>query len=425
VRRASGLSALTLSTCLVASAAMMGGPASAETLPATVPAGVADVPADAIPATFEFTHPGLLNSRAELDLVKARIKAGEEPWSSQFADMKNSHHGSQTWTPHPVAVVHSNGKEAWEEQDDAIAAYTLALLWYFTDDEAYAAKSVEILDGWSSVLIEHTSTDRQKELVAAWAGSVFPLAGEILRASYPKWTSGQIAQFSTMLDRAFVPLLLRGNPTYNGNWELSMANALLSIGVFNDDAATFNRGVFLWRRRVPAYFYLASDGPTPIRPFGTDKLDADSAINKYWFSPHRYFDGLCQETQRDYGEHMQMGLASAVNSAEIAFHQGLDLYGENDGRIMAAMEFQAARLLGKPAPPELFPNGFPAADLRPTWEIAYNHFHNRKGRPLPQTEELIRAQLRPSQFRTMLNMAWETLTHGELDAERAAADVPD
>jgi hypothetical protein len=366
-----------------------------------------------------FVHPGLLNSKSELDFVKAKIKAGAEPWKSSFNKMRSSNFGNPNWVPKPISVVHSNwsptSNDAGIENDDATAAYTQALLWYFTDNEAYAKKAVAILNAWSSTLTSHTSTDLQKQLVAAWCGSVFPFAAEILRATYPKWTPDEISQFSGMLNNAFLPLLVSGNPTYNGNWELSMIDALICIGVFNEDSTTFDRGVFLWRKRVPAYFYMTTDGVTPIRPYGTSDLNSASAIKNYWSNPFQYFDGLCQETCRDFGHHMQMGLASAVNSAEIAFHQGIDLYDENEKRIMAAMEFQAGPLLGKPAPPEYFPNGFVVSDLLPTWEIAYNHYHNRKGFDLPMTDTLIRNLIRPSYFNTMLNMAWESLTHAELD----------
>jgi hypothetical protein len=381
--------------------------------------GVAGKLDKTITESHVFTHPGLLNSKSELDFVKAKIKAGAEPWKSSFNKMSSSNFGSLNWVPKPLSVVRANWtpttNDAGKENDDATAAYTQALLWYFTDNEAYAKKAVAILNAWSSTLTSHTSTDLQKQLVAAWCGSVFPLAAEILRASYPKWTSDEISQFSDMLNNAFLPLLVSGNPTYNGNWELSMINALMCIGVFNEDSTTFDRGVFLWRTRVPAYFYLTIDGSTPIRPYGTSDLNSASAIRNYWFNPFQYFDGLCQETCRDYGHHMQMGLASAVNSAEIAFHQGIDLYAENDNRIMAAMEFQAGPLVGNPASKEFFPNGFVASDLLPTWEIAYNHFHNRKGIALPMTDTLIRNLIRPSYFTTMLNMAWESLTHAELD----------
>ncbi len=365
---------------------------------------------------MKFIHPGLLNSRAELDFIKAKINVGAEPWSSLFDRLKNSGYGNLNWTAQPLAVVNADGKDASIENEDAKAAYAQALLWYFTGNDAYAKKSAEILDAWSAKLTNHVSGDLQRGVQAAWCGSVFPLAGEILRSSYPQWTTNEIRQFSAMLNQAFLPLILPGNARYNGNWELSMSDALLCIGVFNEDTAAFNRGVFLWRKRVPAYFYLTTDGPTPVRPYGTTDLDSDASIYNFWYKPSQYFDGLCQETRRDYGHHMQMGLASAINAAEIAYHQGLDLYGENDRRLMAAMEFQAGALLGKPVSGELFPDGFIASDVLPTWEIAYNHFHNRQGFALPMTGTLIHTKVRPSDFTAMCNLAWESMTHAELGA---------
>jgi hypothetical protein len=364
-----------------------------------------------------FVHPGLLNSKAELDFIKAKIAAGTEPWVSLFRAMKHSRFGDLNWEPKPLAVINARGNDADLELDDATAAYTQALLWYFTDDAAYARKSVEILNAWSAKLTRHTSADRQEELVAAWSGSIFPLAGEVLRASYPQWSRGEIKQFSAMLDRAFLPLLMPGNPKYNGNWELAMINGLMCIGVFNDDAATFDRAVFLWRKRVPAYFYLSEDGPAPLRPHGTEELNSDIAISRYWFEPAHYFDGLCQETRRDYGHHMQEGMVSAINAAEIAFHQDLDLYGENERRFRAAMEFHAGALLGRPVAKADFPDGFVPAGCLPTWEVAYNHFHNRRRLDLPATGALIRTKVRVSNLTpTHNNMTWESLTHAELSA---------
>ncbi len=373
---------------------------------------------------FEFKHPGLLNSKAELDFIKAEIKAGAEPWASSFDRLKKSGYGNLNWTPHPLALVDANGNDASIENEDAKAAYAQALLWYITDDDAHAIKSAEILDAWSGQLTSHASTNHQNAVVAAWCGSVFPLAAELLRSSYPQWTTNETKHFSAMLNRAFLPLVFPGNAAINGNWELAMSDALMCIGVFNEDAAIFNRGVFLWRKRVPAYFYLTTDGPTPIRPYGTATLDSDPAIYNYWYKPSQYFDGLCQETRRDYGHHMQIGLASAINGAEIAYHQDLDLYSENERRLITAMEFQAGPLMGKPVPSALFPDGFTASDVLPTWEIAYNHFHNRKGFALPLTEALIRAKVRDSDFTAMCNIAWESLTHAELDARVANGISP-
>ena len=104
-----------------------------------------------------------------------------------------------------------------------------------------------------------------------------------------------------------------------------------------------------------------------------------------------------------------MALVGMVDAAETARQQGLDLYAEQDKRIMAALEFQAQYL-----PPN---NAKPAENLEfnlhPTWEIAYNHFHDRLGISLPKIAAVI-----PRNRPTGVNhhMTWETLTHGEIGA---------
>lgn len=45
-----------------------------------------------------------------------------------------------------------------------------------------------------------------------------------------------------------MPSLVNGSGE-NGNKELSMSEALINIGVFNDDRDTFDRGVKMWRGR--------------------------------------------------------------------------------------------------------------------------------------------------------------------------------
>ena len=77
---------------------------------------------------------------------------------------------------------------------------------------------------------------------------------------------------------------------------------------------------------------------------------------------------------------------------------------------MAAMEFQAQFLPPNNAPP-------PAKlefNVHPTWEIAYNHYHNRMGKALPKMAAVL-----PGMRPTGVNhhMDWETLTHAMIDAK--------
>jgi hypothetical protein len=98
-----------------------------------------------------------------------------------------------------------------------------------------------------------------------------------------------------------------------------------------------------------------------------------------------------------------------VGAAETARQQGLDLYAEQGKRIMAALEFQAQYLAPNhvPVPKNLEFN------KHPTWEIAYNHFHDRLGIELPMMAAVL-PTMRPTGTNHM--MAWETLTHAGMGA---------
>jgi hypothetical protein len=378
--------------------------------------------AAALNVSAQFTIPGLLNNLQELEFIKERIAAGDEPWQSAFDDMQTFRAGrasvpyaSLDYTPEPYTNVEcgyydnpDNG--CFDERDDATAAYTHALLWVFTGNEAHAQKAVEILNAWS-ILEQHTHDNAG--LQAGLSGSVFVRGAEIMKATYPQWDAQDIAAFSEMLDRAFIPMVINGKPGFNGNWEFIMIETLMSIAVFNQDTAYFNKAVFLWRHRVPAYFYSTEDGELPVRPYGTNSYDSDSRIISHWHNPGNFVDGLCQETCRDFG-HMQMGMSAMINSAEIALHQGLDLYSEFAERIMDGLEFHAGPMVGEPAPDWLC-GGNQNISTAPTWEIAYNHFHNRLGHDLPLTRRLIEDRVRPSG--TWLHIMWETMTHAELGQE--------
>jgi hypothetical protein len=363
-------------------------------------------------AAQSFHHPGILNNQAEFDFVRGKLEAHEEPWTNAFNRMKGTHYASFDYTakPHPVVEAGPYSKPeigATDEKADAIAAYTHALLWELTGDKAHAKKAIEILNAWSAQLKEHKG--HNAPLQSAWVCSVIPRAAEILRFSDSGWTPADIERFGSMLRTAYLPYVEEGRADYNGNWELSMIEAMISAGVFLDDHALFQKGVAMWRKRVPAYFYLTRDGELPHAPPGGTKASKDALI-KLWYDQSKFVDGLAQETCRDFG-HTQYGLAAMANAAETARQQGVDLYGEEAERITKAMEFHAAFILGKPVPDWLGDGKLKLSTL-PTWEIAYNEFHDRLGMSLPQTEQLIAKKVRPAAANH--HMAWETLTHAEL-----------
>jgi hypothetical protein len=358
-----------------------------------------------------FKHPGVLVTQPQLELVRERVAAGSEPWKSAFEKMAGSRYASLDYTPKPREIVecgaYSNPDYGCrDERADAAAAYTHALLWQITRKEAHARKAIEILNAWSAVVKSHLG--HNAPLQASWTAAIVPRAAEIIRHTYEGWQPADIERFSAMLRTAYLPAIEEGRPHFNGNWELSMIEAMIGCSVFLDDQRLFDKAVAMWRKRTPAYFYLSSDGEMPVPPPGGNK-DTRDALIKYWYEQSKFVDGLGQETCRDFG-HLQMGLAAMINTAETARIQGVDLYGEQAERIAAAMEFHAGFLLGQPIPEWL---GGGKLDLRTiaTWEIAYNHYHGRSGMKLPRTEKLILTKVRPSGTDNF--MLWETLTHAE------------
>ena len=307
-------------------------PVARPAAPAT-PTASAAPSASAAPAVFK--HPGVLVGQTQLDVMRRQVNAGAQPWKSAYDRMRSSQYASLTRQAKPRANVECGSRSnpdfgCSDERDDALAAYTDALMWYITRDARYAQKAIEVMDGWSGTIRQHT--DSNAPLQTGWAGASWSRAGELIRYTYPGgWA--QESRFAGMLRTVYLPVVINGSGA-NGNWESIMTDAAIGIAVFLDDKASFDKAVALWRGRVPAYIYLTSDGPTPKSPPTHPKSSA--SLTDYWFGQKTYVDGLAQETCRDFG-HTGWGLEGAIHVAETARIQGLDLYGEMRERMTKAL----------------------------------------------------------------------------------------
>lgn len=421
-----------------------------------------------ITPAMKFRHPGMLNSLPELEKIRARSAAGEEPWRSSLQKMQASVYARPTYLPRPAAVVTKGISEA-NELRDAIAAYTQALLWVITGEAAHAEQAARLLDAWSGTLTSFDGLNWYLE--PAWSAAPLAEAADILRATYPKWQGAP--RLARQFNDLFLPIL--HNRMAFGNREFAVCNALVAIGVFNEDPAAYYEGIQHWLAYLPSYFYVAQDGAQPRKAdywlsSPSDeflrRLDAgrtpgdwtswiDSAgqvknlgddhtrltqwtVEQLWEHPGTYLPGYTPETGGRDLAHTENAFASAVNVAEIAWHQGLDLYSIAAPRLAVFMETMAAIRLGEPVATAAY-NGTlnPGDGLVPTYEIAYNHLHNILGIELPKTRVLIETVIRqmgpvrieapfPPPFPAGLRANrlweqaawvahWETLTHGELD----------
>ena len=401
-------------------------------------------------ARGELVHPGVLLSREMLEGLRASVKAGREPQHTAFLTIQNSSArlpaiGSRgtVWLADPnytalpqqlwiVNASQSPGTRWLSCKEDSLAAYTHALLWFITEQPSYAAKAAEIMDAWSAVLTQPVTP--ADGLEAAWSGAIWARAAELINttASAGVWPARNASAFGAMLEKTFLPLVDEGAST-NGNIAFVMSEAALGIGVFTDNQTTVDTAIALWRQQAPAYVFLRSDGPTPKRPpqqrflLGTAPVCGPSCTDKqivqYWHGTEHWEDGVAQETCRDLG-HTEMLFSAMVNFAETAFHQGIDLYKEEQVRIIAGAEFHASLLSDEPlALKQNWPSWLcggkctgehcnPAKATGETFEMVHHHYVHRLNLSLPNVTALLRGgKMRPTGCFDQL--CWETLTHGD------------
>ncbi|WP_261301645.1 carbohydrate-binding protein [Paenibacillus andongensis] len=102
-------------------------------------------------------HPGILQSRADLNTMRDMIWLGKEPWASAFDVFRKSaesskniavygNGGTQKQFTFPQ-VSDSNGDK--ELREDATTAYQQALMWYITGDQVYLDNAKKVMDAWA------------------------------------------------------------------------------------------------------------------------------------------------------------------------------------------------------------------------------------------------------------------------------------
>jgi hypothetical protein len=358
-------------------------------------------------------HPGVLVSGAQLDYVKAQVKAKAQPIYGEFLKAKASEYGSLDYKmqgPPADGVIDcgpyshpDNGCHA--EDADASAAYLQSVLWTITGDHRYAENAIQIVNAYGAGLKAYSNSNAP--LQAAWSAEMWPRSAEILRYSNAGWKPADVAVFTKMLRTVILPLIKQGSGS-NGNWELSMIDGMMQIAVFTDDRDLLDRAEAMWMERVPAYFYNAAlDGAHPrpmphkdhgVHWYGTTDLNAS-------------VDGISQETCRDLG-HTGFAIAATMNAAETAHIQGGKLYEAEKQRLVPALEFHAGLFLHNKPVPQLVCGGHVKPGNGFTFAIGYNEYHNRLGVALPLTEEwLQRVEQEPDQVDAHM-MVFELLTDG-------------
>jgi hypothetical protein len=335
---------------------------------------VAAAPAERTEPDAGFVHPGLLHDREDLARMKRAVANLEEPIFTGFEKLRDHPQSQATYRVQgPFEEIGRNPNVHFREFDqDANAAYQNAIMWAVTGDHAHATKAESILDAWSGTLRHVTGADAV--LMAGLGPFKMVNAAEILRYTGAEWPDASARRFEALCREVFYPVIRNFAEYANGNWDTVAIKTMLAIGVFINDRGMFERAL---------RYYVNGAGNGRL----THYIDAN---------------GQCQESGRDQ-QHTQLGLAHLGDASEIAWHQGLDLYGYADNRLLTGFEYTARYLSGEEVPfvPDVDWTGMnrhrvisPRSPFRPVFEQIYAHFAKRMGIPAPFTE-MAAAKVRP------------------------------
>ncbi|MFF6873862.1 alginate lyase family protein [Streptomyces sp. NPDC012474] len=326
-------------------------------------------------------HPGLLHTGADLDRMAAKVKAGARPYTAGFAKLTANRHAQSGWRPNPQAVVYrgSGTPENYRVlYNDIHAAYQNALRYHVTGEEAHADTAVAILNAWSGKLTAlEGSADRF--LAAGLYGYQFANAAELVR----EHGDFDLGRAQELMRTVFHPLsddfLTRHNgavvTNYWPNWDLTAIACVLATGIFCEERAVVERAV---------EYFKHGDGMGSVK----------HAI------PVVHEDGLGEwvEAGRDQG-HALLGVGLMGTVCEMAWNQGIDLYGYDDSRFLKGAQYVAKWSLGGDVPYTAntrkkgaiggwsgseTASGVAGADplmTRPIWAMIANHYTKRRGLP--------------------------------------------
>ena len=317
-----------------------------------------------------FVHPGILHSQDDLTRMKKAVVNKQEPIYSGYQVFLQNPVSQHTYKMQgPMAMVGRNPTVGQTTYDtDANAAYHNAIMWSITGDKAYADKTIEIINAWSSTL--KSITGRDAVLMAGLGPFKMVNAAEIIRYSNADWSEADIRQAEKQFKEVIYPVIKDVAPFANGNWDAAAIKTMMAIGVFCNDRAVFERAL---------RYYVKGHG--------------NGCLTNYIINE----EGQIQESGRDQG-HTQLGIAMLAECSEIAWHQGLNLYAYHDNRLLKGFEYVAKFNLGYDVPFTYWLDRTgkyehkeisfkDRGSLRAIYEQVYHHYVNRMGLTAPYTKQ--------------------------------------
>lgn len=359
----------------------------------------------------KFVHPGILHTKESIERMRIRISNKEYPAYGSFELLKNHHCSQADYQPFgPFEVISRDGEfrhtKSKMEQDFS-AVYQNALMWALIGEEAHAEKSLDLLLGYAGTLKRIPETN-DAPLLAGLEGLKIIYAAEMLHHTYKKMTVAQFEQISRMIKEVFLPVMenfYHRKPYTNGNWGPIVTKAYMAAAILWDNEEMYNKAID---------FYLHAN---------------DNGTIAHYISGET---GQIQESGRDQG-HSMLGIGALATVCEIAWQQGDDLYSALENRLLKGFEYIAKYNLGYEVPfttwrdvTGKYSNWTQISDkgrgrFMPVFEMAYNHYVNRKGLQMPYTEKVLK-KIRPEGY-DRDQPAFGSLLFNEAKARKNCVDL--
>lgn len=290
-----------------------------------------------------FNHPCAYVSAADLDRARAAI-AGADPTDPVYCSwlhLCQSPYAQDSWTARPVeTLVRGDARGTGVDKEnyivcdqDAAAAFELALRWRLSGDERYARSAVRILNAWASVCKRITANDNNQYLLAGFQGHTFANAAELLR-DYSGWQSVDQDAFKRWLKEVFYQKNFWFLSTHGGegncplhywsNWELANMASMMAIGIYLEDRdmISFVSHQFYKGEGSGALHHMIPYAPVSD-PDGRSGLLTQS-----------------MESGRDQG-HATLVVSMCAELCQMAGNVGLDFWGAEDNLVLSMCEYTA------------------------------------------------------------------------------------
>lgn len=318
---------------------------------------------------FVFQHPGVSFTLEDLDNIKANKDNMDTVYGKGYQELVSATTWFDNNTVNPVPVLdvgpyNSPNIGGTEYTRGGSKALYYALRYYLDGDAAYGKKARDVLSGWAGTL-KTLGLGNDLKLRISIVGTDFVNAAEILKHVYnndpgvapaDKWQEANIAEFDT-----FLQLMLTKTydfyPQANGNWDAIIGGFNMAAAVYFEDADLFNDA--LKQRYLGTY----REG---------------NAVSMGSLPSYIYPSGEQQESSRDQ-PHARMGITGLASQADIAWNQGIDLYGANDNRLLTGTMYNARYAVGEEVESATFisdRNRTQSGIWAVGYEIVGNHYLN-------------------------------------------------